>query len=619
MTDAPSPDAAYRIAFEPMNLTVDCLAGETLLDCARRHRIRLATSCGGHGTCASCLVQITEGLVPPVAESESSVISPERLAHGWRRACLARPAGDCTVFIPPRSTAAPLRTNVEGSAAEFELDPPVRIMPFELAPPTMDDVLADDVRLQRALEAAAPGACRRFDAVLLRSLPSDLRAWGWRGWAASLDGEIIALGQADQQPLGLAVDLGTTNISGVLVDLATGATLATKGSENPQTTFGADLITYASMIRRKPETAEQLRGLAVGALNQLAVELCREGRHDPASIIEATIAGNTMMHHLLLGLPVGQLAMSPFIPALSRAADIKARDLELDFAPGANIHLLPNIAGFVGGDHSATLLAAETHAGKPVIIMDIGTNTEISLVDGDAVTSVSCPSGPAFEGGQLSAGMRAAEGAIELVRLKGDEVLIETIGESRPVGICGSGVLDAVAQLHAAGICNERGQILPGHARVRGEGGDIRFVLAGEAQTGGAEVALTQDDIRAVQLAKGAIRAATDQLLERTGYAEKDLGQVVIAGAFGNYIDVGSALSIGMLPNLPYARFVQVGNAAGEGARQVLLSRHKRAQAQDLAHRAEYFELAGSKTFMKVFGRRINFPPRAKPKSSDHE
>lgn len=619
MTEAGTEDAACRIIFEPMSEAVDCQAGETLLDCARRHRIRLATSCGGQGTCASCLVQIVEGPKPEAAAGDANVISAERLAHGWRRACLARPLGDCTVFVPPRSTAAPLRTNVEGDAAEFELDPPVRIVPFELTPPTMADVMADDMRLRGAIEAHTPGSCARFDPVVARDLPTLLRRWDWRGWAASLNGEVIALGEADQQALGLAVDLGTTNMSGVLVDLGTGETLATKGIENPQTSFGADLITYASKIRRDPETADQLRGLAVSALNQLAVELCREGGGEPGMIVEATVAGNTMMHHLLLGLPVAQLAMSPFVPALSRAADVKARDFELDFAPGANVHFLPNIAGFVGGDHTATLLATRTRADKPVIIMDIGTNTEISLVDGDDITSVSCPSGPAFEGGHLSAGMRAAEGAIELVRIKGDEVLIETIGDGRPVGICGSGVLDAVAQLHAAGICNDRGQFLEGHKRVQSDGGNNRFVLASEEQTGTNETALTQDDIRAVQLAKGAIRAATDQLLEKTGTAERQLGQVIIAGAFGNYIDVGSALAIGMLPNLPYSRFAQVGNAAGEGARQILLSRKKRAEAGDLARRAEYFELAGSKTFMKVFGARINFPPRAKAKSSSQE
>jgi uncharacterized 2Fe-2S/4Fe-4S cluster protein (DUF4445 family) len=619
MTSGQSVEAAYRIAFEPMNVAVDCLTSETLLDCVRRHRIRLATSCGGRGTCASCLVQFVDGSVPDASASDTSVISPERLAQGWRRACQTRPAGNGTVFVPPRSTAAPLRTNVEGSTTEFDLDPPVRIIPFKLSPPTIGDLAADDLRLQEAIEATASGVCRQFDAILMRTLPTALRDWGWQGWVASLGGEVIAMGKTGQPALGLAIDLGTTNISAVLVDLTTGTSLATKGIENPQTSFGADLITYASVIRRKPETAEQLRQLAVTALNQLGADLCREVDCDPALIIEATIAGNTMMHHLLLGLPVGQLAMSPFVSALSQAADVKARDLNLDFAPGGNIHFLPNIAGFVGGDHSATLLASETGTDQPVVIMDIGTNTEISLVDSDSITSVSCPSGPAFEGGHLSSGMRAAEGAIELVRIKGDEVLVDTIGEGSPVGICGSGVLDAVAQLHLAGICNARGQIQTGHDRVRSERDQNRFVLVGHEETGGVEIALTQDDIRAVQLAKGAIRAAVDQLLERTGYAEKDICQVVVAGAFGNYIDISSALSIGMLPDLPYTCFAQVGNAAGEGARLVLLSRQKRAEARDLARRAEYFELAGSKTFMKAFGARINFPQRVKAKPFDND
>ncbi len=612
--------ASFSIAFDPMNLTVDCRGDETILDCARRHRIRLATSCGGQGTCASCLVQIIEGPSPEAAAEEKDVISSARLSQGWRRACLAHPAGDCKVFIPARSTAAPVRTHVGGNAVDLEIDTPVKILPFELSPPTLDDAVADDRRLRETLEIHNPDVCQRFDPALMQNLSNNLRQWDWRAWAASLNGEVVATGPLDQQPVGLAIDLGTTNISGTLVDLSSGKTLAAIGAENPQTSFGADLITYASLIRRKPEAADQLRDLAVTALNRLAVELCSQSSVSSSSIVEATIAGNTMMHHLLLGLPVHQLAMSPFIPSLSQAADIKARDIGLGFAPGANIHMLPNIAGFVGGDHCATLLATMTACEKPVIVMDIGTNTEISLVDGDRITCVSCPSGPAFEGGHLSYGMRAAEGAIELVRIKGDKIHFETIGDVTPVGICGSGVLDAVAQLYAAGICNERGQIQEGHDRVRGDLDNREFVLASVEETGageGSEITLTQDDVRAVQLAKGAIRAATDQLLEKTGYSEKDLDQVVIAGAFGNYIDVGSALTIGMLPDLPFNRFAQVGNAAGEGARQALISEEKRVAAQDLAVRAEYFELAGSKTFMKTFGARINFPLQSKRNSAE--
>jgi uncharacterized 2Fe-2S/4Fe-4S cluster protein (DUF4445 family) len=608
--------SSYSIAFEPMNIAVDCGENETLLDCARRHRIRLATSCGGQGTCASCLIQFTEGSPPQAIKAEKDIISPARLAQGWRRACLVRPIGDSTVFVPPRSTAAPVRTHVEGNAADIDIDPPVKTVSFELSPPNMEDTVADDKRLHDALKERDE-ECTGFDPALLRSLSRDLRGWDWRGWVATFKGQVIAAGSVDQRPLGLAVDLGTTNISGILVDLKTGSTLAEKGMENPQTSLGADLITYASVIRRKPEAAEQLRHLSVTALNQLAADLCLECQEKPERIVEATIAGNTMMHHLLLGLPVHQLAMSPFVPALSRASDIKARDLGLEFAPGGNVHLLPNIAGFVGGDHIATLLAAILPSDKPAIIMDIGTNTEISLVDGEHVTSVSCPSGPAFEGGHLSHGMRAAEGAIELVRIKGDEVHFETIGDGVPVGICGSGVLDAVAQLQATGICNERGQIQDGQCRVQGDPDKREFVLATKEEAGGNEITLTQDDIRAVQLAKGAIRAATDQLLEKTGFAEKDLGQVIIAGAFGNYIDVGSALAIGMLPDLPYRKFAQIGNAAGEGARQVLLSNKIRAEARDLARRADYFELAGAKSFMKTFGARINFPEKPLRKSSE--
>jgi uncharacterized 2Fe-2S/4Fe-4S cluster protein (DUF4445 family) len=390
--------------------------------------------------------------------------------------------------------------------------------------------------------------------------------------------------------------------------MSNGETLSAKGMENPQTIYGADLITYASHIRRKPETALELKKLAVEGVNRLAVDLCAEVGASPEQIVEVTVAGNTMMHHLLLGLPVRQLAMSPFISTMSAAIDVKARDLDIAIAPGGYVHMMSNIAGFVGGDHVATLLASELDGEAPVIIMDIGTNTEISLVQSGNITSVSCPSGPAFEGGNISSGMRAAAGAIELVRIKGEELKLQTIGDEAPVGICGSGVLDVVAQLYLAGVCDHRGRLLEDHPRVRAIESKRAFILADERESGsGLAITFTQEDLRALQLAKAAIRSATDLLLEQTGYAESDLAKVVIAGAFGNFIDVGSALAIGMLPELPFNRFVQVGNAAGDGARFALLSKVQRAEALDIAERAQYIELAGTDSFMKVFGSRINF------------
>jgi uncharacterized 2Fe-2S/4Fe-4S cluster protein (DUF4445 family) len=321
------------------------------------------------------------------------------------------------------------------------------------------------------------------------------------------------------------------------------------------------------------------------------------------------VVGNTAMHHLFLRLPVGQLARAPYVPAVEMALDVKARDVGTHIAPGATVHLLPNIAGYVGADHVAMLLATEiTQAEGVVLALDIGTNTEVCLVNHGTMTSVSCASGPAFEGAHIKHGMRAAKGAIERVRLVDDQIEHQTIGGSPPVGLCGSGILDGLAELYRVGILNARGK-LGEHPRIRTNSGDgVReFVLVGEeARDGQPAVTITQKDVRELQLAKGAMRAGIQILLEAQGLSEEEIDRVIIAGAFGTYIDVSSAMTIGMLPRLPVDRFQQVGNAAGMGAKLALISRSKRTEAQEIARRVGYIELATEPRFMHIFAQAMS-------------
>jgi uncharacterized 2Fe-2S/4Fe-4S cluster protein (DUF4445 family) len=316
------------------------------------------------------------------------------------------------------------------------------------------------------------------------------------------------------------------------------------------------------------------------------------------------------MHHLLLRLAVDQLATAPYVPAISACHDVKARDLGLCLAPGAYVHFLPNIAGYVGSDHVAMLLATGvSQARRTTLALDIGTNTEVCLVTEEGMCSVSCASGPAFEGAHIKHGMRAANGAIERVRLAGEEVAYQTIGGSPPTGLCGSGILDAVAQLHLAGVLNRGGRmdLKPG---VRVHDDEREFVLVPEgADENRATVTITQKDIRQVQLAKGAIRTGVQVLLESKGLSEDDIDEVIIAGAFGTYIDVGSAMTIGMLPTLPADRFRQVGNAAGRGAVLALVSRAKRLEAHAMARQVGYIELASAPDFMNIFTQAMYLGP----------
>jgi uncharacterized 2Fe-2S/4Fe-4S cluster protein (DUF4445 family) len=403
--------------------------------------------------------------------------------------------------------------------------------------------------------------------------------------------------------LGLAVDLGTTKIAGYLVDLSNGRTLAAKGVMNPQISYGEDIISRINGVVKSPEDGVQIQKAAVEAINELAIDLCAQVSAKPEEIVEAVVVGNTAMHHLFLGLPVRQLALSPFVPAVSQALDVKAHEVGLHIAPGAYIHLLPNIAGFVGADHVAVLLATEAFTAKgPIVALDIGTNTEVSLVNKGQVTATSCASGPAFEGGHIKDGMRAVTGAIERLRIAGNSIQYQTIDQAPPVGICGSGILDAISQLYLAKVIDEGGRIVKSHPRVRTDKGQREFVLVSREKRGGQPaITLTQHDVRELQLAKAAIRTGIQALLEANGCAEDEIKQVIIAGAFGTYINVASAVTIGMLPSLPLNRFRQVGNAAGMGAKLALISLKYRAEAQAIASRVNYIELASAPNFEPTF------------------
>jgi uncharacterized 2Fe-2S/4Fe-4S cluster protein (DUF4445 family) len=308
------------------------------------------------------------------------------------------------------------------------------------------------------------------------------------------------------------------------------------------------------------------------------------------------------MHHLLLRLPVQQLVVAPYVPAVSSALDIKARDIKLHLAEGTYVHLLPNIAGYVGADHVAIILGTELWKAKGVVLaLDIGTNTEICLSNNGDMTSVSCASGPAFEGAHIQYGMRAAAGAIERLRLVDDRVEYHTVAGAAPIGLCGSGILDALAELYLHGVVDQNGR-MGEHPRVRTHNGQREYVLISEEErNGGSAITVTQHDVRELQLAKGAIRTGIQALLEASSLSDEDIDEVIIAGAFGSYIDVSSAITIGMLPSLSLDRFRQVGNAAGTGARLALISRAQRVEAEKIARRVRYIELAAVPDFQDLF------------------
>jgi uncharacterized 2Fe-2S/4Fe-4S cluster protein (DUF4445 family) len=564
--------------------------------------IELVSICGGKGTCGMCRLQVLAGLTSELTSLEREKLSEQEIEAGYRLACQTHPLEDCRVHVPPASLTTPQRTQVEGLEVDIRPEPVVDAYHVVMTSPSLQDSKADAERLFEALQQQHQVSPFRIDVKVLQELSPRLREFKWQVRASVRGDEIVAVGPWPSRQLGLAVDVGTTKIAGYIMDLHSGKVLASRGIMNPQIAYGEDVIARIAYVRGAQNEEANLQHLTVEALNQLAIDLCADIGAVSQDIVEVVVVGNTAMHHLLLGLPVEQLALSPYVPAIVGALDIKARDIGLNVAPGAYLHTLPNIAGFVGADHVAMLLANKLWQSTGVVLaLDIGTNTEVCLACDNLMTSVSCASGPAFEGAHIKHGMRASEGAIERLRIA-DNIEYQTIGGAPPVGLCGSGILDAVAQLYSAKVLGDNGRMNAEHPRVRSRGKEREFVLVDEEKGGRSPaITITQGDVRQVQLAKGAIRTGIQMLLEASGHSEEDVTEVIIAGAFGSYIDVASAMAIGMLPLLPLNRFKQVGNAAGTGAKMALISKSMRARAQDIADRVGYIELAVNPQFTQIF------------------
>jgi uncharacterized 2Fe-2S/4Fe-4S cluster protein (DUF4445 family) len=595
--------ADFNVDFEPVGRRGECRKNESLLACAQQLGVGINSICGGKGICHSCKVQVLSGTVSKPTPKELETFSRREIKGGWRLACQTYPTSDCKVAVPAESMTTPQRLQVEGLEVKVRPESPLRAYRLQLSAPSLETPQADADRLLKALNQQHKLRCTKIDIGALRTISDQLRSWKWKSQAVVRNGELIAILPLKSRQLGLAIDLGTTKIAGYLVDLSDGQTLAAKGVMNPQINYGEDIISRINRVVKSPDEGVQLQKLAVDAINELCTDLSTEAGAKPEEIVEAVVVGNTAMHHLFLRLPIKQLSLSPFVPAISRALEVRAGELGLNIATGAYVHLLPNIAGFVGADHVAMLLATDAwQAKKTTVALDIGTNTEVSLICKGKITATSCASGPAFEGGHIKYGMRAATGAIERLRVDGDKIQYQTIDGAPPVGICGSGILDALAQLYMAKIIDEGGRIINNRPRVRAYKGQREFTLVSrEERKGKPAITITQRDVRELQLAKAAIRTGIQVLLEMSGCSEEDIKQVIIAGAFGTYIDVASAVAIGMLPPLILNRFRQVGNAAGMGAKLALISFKSRANAQDIASRVSYIELASTPTFQPTF------------------
>ncbi|MDH4179315.1 MAG: ASKHA domain-containing protein [Armatimonadota bacterium] len=602
--------ARYTITFLPSGRSASVPAGTTILEAAAASDLSLHSPCGGQGRCGKCAVQVTSG-ADEVKPPERRVFSEEELAEGWRLACQARVAGAAEAFVPDSSLMVEHHIAVDGIEREIVVEPNVRKVALRLAPPDVDDPRAD---LNRVMDALGRDVRAPRPLHLLQELPGVLRGSGYQVTAVIAGGALAGLeaGDTSAEAYGAAIDIGTTTVVTYLCHLPTGEVAAVASELNPQSQYGEDVISRLQMAVSEPDGAARLRAAVVEIVNELIARAAREAGVPVSSVYEIAVVGNTCMTHLLLGVPPTGLAAVPFVPVFRGAQTVPAAALGIEVNPEAPVFVAPNIGSFVGADTVGVILASEIDRAEGLVVaVDIGTNGEIVVARNGELRACSTAAGPAFEGARISCGMRAAAGAIDEVSI-GDDVGYHVLGEVAPQGLCGSGLVDAVAELVRVGVVTETGRLLkaeeaasaPEKVRrrlVQNEDG-IQFVLASaQESSSGRPIALTARDIRQAQLAKGAIAAGIALMLAEVGAEPEDIDRLLLAGAFGNYIRRESAVGIGLIPALAGDRIESVGNAAGVGARLVLLSVAERRRAEEIARRVEHVELSEREGFYDRF------------------
>ncbi|HEX5190259.1 MAG TPA: ASKHA domain-containing protein [Streptosporangiaceae bacterium] len=602
-------------------------AGVTVFDAASWNGIAIDSTCGGHGTCKKCKVRIAGGAVP-VSSLDTRAFSPDELRDGWRLACRAEAGTDLHIEVPPLTTRPKAAT--VGVGRQVILRPAVQKRYLELAEPSLSDQRSDIERVLGELDDLEP----RVDLPVLRTLGRVLREADYKVTAVVVDETLIDVqaGDTTGSRYGIAFDLGTTTVVATLLDLSTGTPMAVSSMLSKQQPFGADVISRISAVMLEPQNLDRLTELAHSSLGDLTSEVCDQAGVDPLDVYEVALAGNATMTHLALGIDPEPLGVAPFILSARLLPEILAADLKLAVHPRARAVVFPAFGAYVGGDITAGLLASGMNRDARIrLFIDIGTNCEIVLGSREWLLATAAPAGPAFEGAAIRCGMRAADGAIEGVVLHAGAapaqangstpgVQLQVIGDSEPEGLCGSGLVDAVASLVGTGLLDHSGRfvadevaagIAPALASRLVKLGEERvFVLHWRGEPGDAanSIFLTQRDVRELQFAKAAIASGWNVLLEEAGLTAADIQQVLLAGSFGSYLSPASAIKLGLVPKLGVMRVVSAGNVAGEGAKMALLSVRERAAALALLGEVRYVELSDRAGFNDAFVEQLQFP-----------
>lgn len=597
-----------RIRVLPLGKDLNLEKGTNLRVALIEAGIPLDSVCGGQGTCLKCKARVS-GVSEKFTELEREKLSAEELRNGWRLACQVTVEEPGEALLPEMEVLrAKAGFGVLGE--EIPLQPNVRLKLFELSKPTISDQRADWNRLAEYLEISEPGPVRA-ELSLLREISDRLREWNFKGEAVLVGDTVAALDPPNSARgmLGVALDIGTTTLAAGLVDLGTGKVVALDAELNPQIAFGADVISRIVYMRDSPEKREKLQKELIKGLNQLLLRMCRLAKRERERIFEATVVGNTTMLHSLLGLDALHIALTPYVGILNRALCLPANELGLQIHPQGRVHILPAVASFVGADAVAVMLATRLYQTRvPRLAIDIGTNGEVMLATKDGILTASTAAGPAFEGGRIKFGMRATKGAISSFQAT-PSVDYTVIGSAVARGICGSGLMDLVAELFRVGVLDRKGRmLLPSETgsslaaelaqRVRVRGEEREFVVSRNEE---AEITLTQQDVRELQLAKGAIRAGIELLMKEADINTGDIREVLLSGVFGNYINREKAVILGLIPPFPLERIHFIGNGAMDGALRALLNLEERRRADEISAQVHHVELSGRADFEETF------------------
>ncbi len=579
--------------------------------------VRLAFPCGSKGRCGKCKVRFEKG-APAASPNEIAKLTEAEIAHGYRLGCQTVLTHDCALHLPDTENLSSAKILMTGASRDVSLSPAVAKRHVTVTEPSVTDLRSDLARMMDAL--GCDGDCS-LPLSLIRRVGRDLRRAAFNFTGVFSSGRLIGIeaGDTTAAAYGAAFDIGTTTIAGYLIDLTTGRQVSVASAMNPQARIGDDVISRINYTMQERKGLERLQKGITVEMNRMVDALLRSAGAKRDSLYEITVVGNTCMSHLFLGVDPRHLAVSPYVPTVSRSLYLDARDLGLRVSRFGKVHVLPNIAGFVGADTVGVVLATGLHhSEKPVLAVDIGTNGEIVLGWKNRMLACSTAAGPAFEGAHIKHGMRAAPGAIDSVWIEDGTIRYSTVGDAPARGICGSGLLDAIVCMCQAGIIESSGRIVDAEEvpacseglrdRItEGErGNDFVLVPAGESGIG-EPVLVTQRDVREVQLAKGAIATGIRTLMEHADVSEDDLDCVVLAGAFGNYMRKESAVAAGLIPGVPLDKIRSVGNAAGEGAKLALVSIDMRREADEIARSVEYIELTTHPGFQDRFSEELMF------------